>query len=106
MESIELTRWTRILVRYYQKLPSWAIKDTPGVSFCDVLFKTHSIRHTAVHRRLISVCEIEKMIESAASLTTVLKDASRSRKILLIQREVAPKLEELKRVQDELETRI
>jgi len=90
VESIELTRWTRILVRYSKDLPSWAATEIPGVSFRDVLFKTHQIRHTAVHRRLVSVCEVEKMVESAASLTKVLKDASRSRKMELIQRKVEP----------------
>ena len=46
------------------------------------------------------------MIESAASLTTVLKDVSRSKKIGLIQREVVAKIDELKRVQNELETKM
>ena len=106
VESIELTRWTRILVRYCKDLPSWATTEIPGVSFRDVLFKTHQIRHTAVHRQLVSVCEVKKMIESAASLTTVLKDTSRSKKIRLIQTEVVAKIKELERVQNELETKM
>ena len=106
MESMELTRWTRLLVRYHKDLPLRATAEISGVSFRDALFKSHQIRHVAVHRRLISVCEVEKMIESAVSLTTVLKDASRTRKIRLIQREAGTKLEELKRVQNGLETRM
>ena len=102
-ESIELTRWTRILVRHCKDLPSFVTAEIPNVSFRDVLFRTHQIRHAAVHRRLVGVDEIEKMIESAASLTTVLKDTFRTGKIQLIQREVRGKLEELKRVQNELE---
>jgi len=104
VESIELTRWTRILVRHCKHLPSLVTAEIPDVSFRDVLFKTHQIRHTAVHRRVVNVSEIEKMIESAASLTTVLKDALRTRKIRLIQKEVRVRLEELKRAQNELET--
>jgi hypothetical protein len=103
VESIELTRWTRILVRYCKHLPLLVTAEIPDVSFRDVLFKTHQIRHTAVHRRVVSVGEIEKMI-GAASLTTVLKDALRTRKIRLIQKEVRVRLEELKCAQNELET--
>ncbi len=46
------------------------------------------------------------MIESTVSFTTVLKDALRTMKIRLIQREAGTNLEELKRVQDGLETRM
>lgn len=104
MEFIELTQWIRILVRYCKHLSSLVTVEISDVSFRDVLFKTHQIRHTAVHRRVVNVSEIEKMIESAASLTTVLKDALRTRKIRLIQKEVRVRLEELKRAQNELET--
>jgi hypothetical protein len=83
VESIELTRWTRILVRYCKHLPLLVAAEIPDVSFRDVHFKTHQIRHTAVHRRVVSVGEVEKMI-GAASLTTVLKDALRTRKFRLI----------------------
>lgn len=46
------------------------------------------------------------MVESAVSLTTVLKDASRTEKIRLIQGGGGANLAELKRVQNELETRM
>ncbi len=106
VESIELTRWTRILFRHYKDLPPLATTEIPGVTFREVLFRTHQIRHTAVHRRLASVSEIEKMIENAVSLTIVLKDALQTRKIETIQREAEVKIEELRRVQNELEVRM
>lgn len=112
MESMELPRQTRILFRQKSKksriknIPSLATAEIPGVSFREVLFKTHQIRHTAVHRRLASVSEIEKMIENAVSLTIVPKDALQTRKIEMIQREVEVKIEELRRVQNELEVRM
>lgn len=86
VESIELTRWTRILFKYGQNLPSQATSEIPGVSFRDVLFRTYQIRHAAVHRRPTSVCEIEEMIGNAISLTTILKDALRTRRMELIRK--------------------
>lgn len=46
------------------------------------------------------------MIENAVSLTIVLKDVLQTRKIEMIQREVEVKIEELRRVQNELEVRM
>ncbi len=106
VESIELTRWTRILIRHCKDLPSLAITEIAGASFRDVLLATHPIRHTAVHRRLASVCEIEKMIENAVSFTVMLKDSLRTRKIEVIRNQVGEKLEELKRVQKDLEMKM
>lgn len=90
VESMELPRWTRILFRQKSKkskiknIPSLATAEILSVSFREVLFKTHQIRHTTVHRRLTSVSEIEKMIENAVSLTIVLKNALQIRKIEMI----------------------
>lgn len=83
-----------------------ATTEVPGVSFRDVLFKTHQIRHAAVHRRPASVSDIEEMMGTAVSLTVVLKDPLRTRKIETIQREVETTLEELKRGQNEVEMRM
>lgn len=86
------------MFKYGQNLPSQATSEIPGVSFRDVLFRTYQIRHAAVHRRPTSVCEIEEMIGNAISLTTILKDALRTRRMELIRKEVGVILEELKRV--------
>ncbi|KAG8531624.1 uncharacterized protein KY384_003255 [Bacidia gigantensis] len=94
-----------ILSKHCKNLPSRATSEIPGVSLRDVLFKTRQIRHTAVHRRLTSVWEIEEMIRNAASLTTILKDAVRTRRIELIRHEVRLTTEELNRVQNGLEMR-
>ena len=102
LESVELTRWTRILSRHYEDLPPSATVDIPGSSFRDVLFATHEIRHTAVHRRLASTERIQKMIESALSLTIMLADNSGTRKMEAIRREVLKRLEELEQVQNDL----
>ena len=106
VESIELTRWTRVLSKHYKDLPSLATTEIPGVPFREVLFQTLQIRHTAVHRRLASVSEIEKMMENAVSLTIALTDALRTRRIEMIQRGVEVTIEELRRVQNELEVRM
>jgi len=102
---VALTLRTRILFKHCKDLPSRAISEIPGVSLRDVLFKTHQIRHAAVHRRLTSLWEIEEMIGNAASLTIILKDAVRSRKIELIRNKVRLISEELKKVQKGLEMR-
>lgn len=93
-------------VQVCQNLPSRATSEISGVSFRDVLFKTRQIRHAAVHRRPTSVYEIEEMIDNAISLTTILKDALRTRRMELIRKEVGEIIEELKRVQNGLERRM
>ncbi len=106
VEFVELTRWTRVLFKYCQNLPSQATFEIPGLSPRDVLFKTHQIRHAAVHRRPTSICETEEMIGNAISLTTILKDPLRTKRIELIRKEVGVILEELKRIQNGLEPRM
>ena len=106
MESLELTRWSKILCKHYKGLPSSATTEMLGVSLRDVILTTDQIRHSAVHRRSVDLPELTRMLESAALFTAILKLGLRSRKIEAIGRESQSKMNELRRVQEDLEIRV
>ncbi|KAI6086747.1 hypothetical protein F4821DRAFT_237878 [Hypoxylon rubiginosum] len=75
--SIELTKWTRILATIAENIPQEAF-DLGVTPLREILFATHALRHSAVHRLQTTARGIQDLVKSAIALTLALKDHRRA----------------------------
>lgn len=69
--AMELTKWTRLLAKKAEKFPQHAFKISNS-PLNEVLFATHKIRHTAVHRLPTTCLGVGVLVESAVILAETL----------------------------------
>lgn len=91
-EAGELTKWTRIISKHSGKLPADAFTLRDGSSLNGVLFSTHKLRHSAVHRLRITARGVNQLIESARSLTEALQDPLRTAQLEELSLDVDSKI--------------
>jgi DNA polymerase kappa len=85
--AVELTGWTKLLVKISEKLPQHAFK-LDDVSLDDILFATHKLRHTAV-RRLPTTCRgVETLVKSAICFAEAIQDPLRAAKLERLRSEI------------------
>ncbi|EED13694.1 conserved hypothetical protein [Talaromyces stipitatus ATCC 10500] len=89
--AIELTKWTTRLVKNSEKLPQHAFKlgEAP---LSEVLFATHKLRHTAVHRLPATCRGVETLVKSAVSFAETLQDLLRTAQLQDLQLETDSKI--------------
>lgn len=71
-----------------------------------VLESTATIRHTAVHRLKVTVTRLEQYLSDAQLLSSFLGDATCSRRLTQIRREMSVAVDELKRNKDVVESKL
>ncbi|MCJ1263057.1 hypothetical protein MMC22_002927 [Lobaria immixta] len=96
-EQVELTMWTAKLKQHAKKIPADAAFKIPGKSWEEVLFGTHVLRHSAVHRLKTSAYGLVNLIEGAVLLTRMLKDIPRAQRIEEIRDTLKSSIEEMER---------
>ena len=101
-EAVELTKWTRILAKRSSKLPTHALA-TNGSPLNEVLFSTHKLRHTAVHRLPTTARGINQLIEFAVKFTETLQDSVRATQLEELQREIESKIKAMELSKNVLE---
>jgi hypothetical protein len=89
--AVELTKWTRILVKHSTKLPMQTL-DLKGSSFNEVLIATNKLRHTAVHRLPTTARGVHQLIQSALRLTETLNDPLRTAQLEELHHEIDSKI--------------
>lgn len=105
-ESVELTKWIRILTKRCDKLPASAIDDDPEMPLKKVLSSTTVLRHTAVHRLPTSAQGIYKMIQSASRLAQTLGDHSRASELENLHLEIGSRIRDMELNKNFLENRL
>ena len=103
---MELTKWTRTLAKRCDKLPTSAIDNDSEVPLKDVFFSTNVLRHTAVHRLLITARGIHKMIQSASRLARTLGDHSRAAELENLFLEIGSRIRDMELNKNFLENRL
>lgn len=96
-EQVELTTWTAKLKQHAKRIPADAAFKIPGKSWEEVLFGTHVLRHSAVHRLKTSAYGLVNLIEGAVLLTRMLKDIPRAQRIEEIRDILKSSIEEMER---------
>ncbi|KAF1979850.1 hypothetical protein BU23DRAFT_637267 [Bimuria novae-zelandiae CBS 107.79] len=75
--AAELTKWTRVLAKHSAKLPQYVFASS-GFPLNEILFSTHKLRHSAVHRLPTTARGVSQLVESALRLTETLQDHLRA----------------------------
>jgi DNA polymerase kappa len=89
--AVELTKWTRMLAKKAEKFPEHAFK-IGNAPLTDILFATHKLRHTAVHRLPTTCRGVEALVESAVILAETLQDPLRTAKLEDLRLEIDSKI--------------
>jgi hypothetical protein len=89
--AVELTEWTRILAERSGKLPSHAFAQG-SIPLNEILFSTHTLRHSAVHRLPNTARSIKKLVEFALRLTETVQDEPRTTQLKELHREIDSKI--------------
>lgn len=92
-EALELTKWTRLISKQSERLPSDAFA-TEGTISQDILISVHLLRHTAVHRLRTTARGVNKLIRYAIALIKALKDSTRTLQLEDLYRQVKAKIKE------------
>jgi DNA polymerase kappa len=92
--AVELTKWTRMLAKKAEKFPEHAFK-IGNASLNEILFATHKLRHTAVHRLPTTCLGVEALVKSAVILTETLQDPLRTAKLEDLRLEVDSKIKSM-----------
>jgi len=91
-EAVELTKWTRLLIkRSGSDLPVHALKLS-GSSLNDVLLSTNKLRHTAVHRLPTTARGVGQLIQSAVKLAETLQNSLRTAQLEELHYEIDSKI--------------
>jgi DNA polymerase kappa len=100
--AVELTKWTRILAERSETLPkhALAVSEAP---INDILFSTHKIRHSAVHRLPITARGLNQLIESALRLAEALQDHPRAAQLEALYFEIDSKIKAMELNKNALE---
>ncbi|KAF2467964.1 uncharacterized protein BDR25DRAFT_233446, partial [Lindgomyces ingoldianus] len=100
--AVELTKWTRILDKHSETLPNHALAVSGG-SFHDILFSTHKLRHSAVHRLPTAARGLNQLIDSALRLTEALQDHLRVAQLEELHLEIGSKIKAMELNKNALE---
>lgn len=92
-EALELTKWTRVILNYSERLPNTAFAVGRTLSQ-EVLISVHSLRHTAVHRLRTTGSGVTELIRCAVTFTETLKDSIRMLQLEDLYRQVKAKIKE------------
>ncbi|KAL8837299.1 MAG: hypothetical protein Q9170_002594 [Blastenia crenularia] len=106
VESIELNQCTLRFLKYAKSLPPSAINPTGGENIAQVLLRTSTIRHSAVHRNRISAAGVVIMLDAAIAFAETLKDSRRAEKIANIKLQLESSIEEIVQHQNLLERKL
>ncbi|KAL8780665.1 MAG: hypothetical protein Q9194_000768 [Teloschistes cf. exilis] len=106
VEAVELTEWTKKVVKFTNPLPPAAIKPISGKTIADVLFGTNILRHSAVHRKPTSGGGIVQMLDAAVTFADALNDSRRAEKIAEIKVQLEASIEEIAQHQNLLECKL
>ncbi|KZL68385.1 ubiquinol-cytochrome-c reductase cytochrome c1, partial [Colletotrichum incanum] len=102
--AVELTKWAKTFDKQMTKLPSDAIATTSS-SITDVLYPTHELRHTAVHRLPTPARRISQMLRAALKLAEALQDLTRAAQLEELVSEVDAKIKAMELTKNALEDR-
>lgn len=105
-EAVELTLWTKTLVKLCDKLPADAIFNDSSISLNTVFSSTDSIRHSAVHRLSTSAHGIQKMVQCAIRLAVTLGDNTRAAILELVEAGLDRRIKDMKLNKNFLENRL
>jgi hypothetical protein len=72
-EAVELTKWTRVILKHSEWLPCEAFAE--GLLSQDVLASVQLLRHTAVHRLRTTARGVRKLIRDAVTFAETLGDS-------------------------------
>ncbi|EXF76167.1 hypothetical protein CFIO01_03560 [Colletotrichum fioriniae PJ7] len=102
--AVELTKWTKVFNRAGLSLPAHA--TTPAnTSIKDVLFRTHQLRHIAVHRQPTTAREVSQHLRTALRVAETLQDVSRAAQLEDLMSEVDEKIKAMVLTKNVLENR-
>jgi hypothetical protein len=101
-EAVELTKWTRMLLKYAHTLPPQAVA-TSGTSLKDIFLSTHQLRHTAVHRLPTTARGIAELVQSALGLAEALQDNKRAVLLEELHRDIDGKIKAMELHKNALE---
>ncbi|KAH8726696.1 hypothetical protein GQ44DRAFT_771071 [Phaeosphaeriaceae sp. PMI808] len=73
-EAVELTKWTRVILKHSEWLPREAFAVEELLSQ-DVLASVQRLRHTAVHRLRTTLRGVRKLIRDAVTFAEALRDS-------------------------------
>ncbi|KFZ19307.1 hypothetical protein V502_03720, partial [Pseudogymnoascus sp. VKM F-4520 (FW-2644)] len=105
-EAVELTMWTKTLVKLCEKLPADAVFNDSGIPLGTVFSSTDSLRHSAVHRLSTSAQGIQKMVQSAVRLAMTLGDNTRAASLELVEAGLDRRIKDMKLNKNFLENRL
>lgn len=101
--AVELTKWSRILAKHSEKLPKNVLAlNSPPLN--EVLFSTHKLRHSAVHRLPTTARGVNQLIESALRLTETLQDHVRAAQLEELHSEIDSKIKAMELNKNVLES--
>ncbi|KAK1634019.1 hypothetical protein BDP81DRAFT_433553 [Colletotrichum phormii] len=102
--AVELTKWTSVFNTTGLKLPAHA--TTPaGTSIKEVLFRTHQLRHTAVHRLPTTARGVNQHLRAALRVVETLQDVSRAAQLEDLVSDVDEKIKAMVLTKNVLENR-
>ncbi|EEQ27352.1 ubiquinol-cytochrome-c reductase cytochrome c1 [Microsporum canis CBS 113480] len=76
-EAIELNKWVRVFMKRISKLPADALHDGHKANIFEIVESVVQLRHSAVHRLLISAKRLEDLINSSVAFVSMLRDSHR-----------------------------
>ncbi|KAL8634052.1 hypothetical protein Q9189_000298 [Teloschistes chrysophthalmus] len=106
VEAVELTEWTKRIMKFTKSLPPAAIKPIAGKTIADVLFGTNTLRHSAVHRKPTSGAGVVQMLGAAVTFADALNDSRRAEKIAEIKVQLEASIEEIIQHQNLLDRKL
>ncbi|KAK2768729.1 hypothetical protein FQN54_000585 [Arachnomyces sp. PD_36] len=91
-ESVELNKWSHIILGHLDKLPAGSFDLSDGVKIREVLAPVNAIRHTVVYRIRTSSRELSRLIESAAAFAKMLRDTDGEARLRWLHTELDRKI--------------
>ncbi|KAI0594792.1 hypothetical protein F4775DRAFT_595926 [Biscogniauxia sp. FL1348] len=88
--SLELTKWTQVIASEAGAMPTEAF-NMGEKKLNEVLFATHALRHSAVHRLPATARGVMDMVRSGVAMASVLGDIKRAAQLEVMCDEVASK---------------
>ncbi|KAK3619915.1 hypothetical protein LTR22_025801 [Elasticomyces elasticus] len=104
-EAVELTKWTRVLIKRSEKLPAQAFKFTEK-SLSTILLATRDIRHTVVHRLPTPARSIINLVNAAVACPEALQDHKRAAQLEELCAETRAKAEAMELNKNAVEGRL
>jgi hypothetical protein len=93
-EAVELTKWTRLIVRHSEYLPNCAFSQERASSE-GLITLVNLLRHTAVHRLPTTARGISKLIQCALRFTAALKDSIRTSQLEDLYEQIQAKVTDI-----------